>query len=268
MLKSAILIILAVVSINCIPIEVSTGKSVLDRPSPINPEVVSDPKPKETSESPLGWPRSTILHGESNVAQTPTTGTKLISELGQSKPITSPEPKAKRQTDQLSTAFVKPALKRDQQTTSTTNSPKRLSTTTTEPVSLKTPIVHASGSKSKRSADDTTQTTSTTQQASTRAPIISSSNDDNDNSGPHFIRPVPVEQILKNIHEGARTHPPSPTVLHHDENKTEATTVTGETTENNNHHNIYHKASTKKQESAEDEKEDENDDSSEEKKIH
>ncbi|XP_058464878.1 uncharacterized protein LOC131438706 [Malaya genurostris] len=264
MFQAAIIIVLAIGSIGCIPIESSSSNVGLDRPSPINPEVVSDPKPKETLVSASEKPKS----GESWLQKIPAKGDKLSTELDQAEPSISQEPKAKRQIDQPEAPISKPAFKRDQQITTTTSSPKRLSTTTAEPVSLKTPIVHTSGAKTKRSADDGSSTsTNSTRPTSTRAPLISSDNSDNDNSGPHFVRPVPVEQILKNIHEGSRAHQPSPIVLHHDENKTEATNVASDTTGSSSDKKVYHKAASKKSESEEHEQEHDDEDSSEEKKV-
>ncbi|XP_055535194.1 uncharacterized protein LOC129724365 [Wyeomyia smithii] len=204
MLRFVPLILLMSTKINCIPIDSTKSEPTLNRPSPINPEVLGDPKPKESIDS--------------NV---------------------------------LSSAKKNPALKYDQQN----NISKRLSTTTVEPVSLKTPIVHPSGAKTKRSTDESSTKSSTSRPTSTRAPFISSSNDDYDNSGPHFVRPVPVAEILKNLHEAPRqTHAPT-LFLHQGNTAAEATTDTSTSTTVSAQHND-HKANGKTPESEEAEKDD------------
>lgn len=233
MLRFVFLFLLVSTSIYCIPLDSSSSKPEFDRPSPINPEVVSDPKPKETIDSKESWHKSVQISEKSNIQST-------------SSPI-SIESKEKRQTHHTEN----PALRHDQQN----GNPKRVSTTTVEPVSLKTPIVHPSGAKTKRSADETSTTTVTGRPTSTRPPIISSSNDDYDNSGPHFVRPVPVAEILKNLHEAPK-HDHVPIVsLHQDESTAESTTSTSTNTSvspSYNDHKVYHKAISKTQEPKDD----------------
>lgn len=205
---TCVVLLAAVATVSCIPIESETSKAGLVRPSPINPDVVSEPLPDEASTTTTTQATSTR---ETHIQKIPARGTKLSATLDQDKTGTSTSaPKEKRETETAATTPAKSNFRRDQPTTSTA-SHKQVSTTTAEPVSLKTPIVHPSGLKVRRSADEGSSTSKPT--TTTRGPLPTSgsssnsnSNNDDDNSGPHFVRPVPVDQILKNLHEAAPQH--------------------------------------------------------------
>ncbi|XP_065074125.1 uncharacterized protein LOC135698161 [Ochlerotatus camptorhynchus] len=199
MFKTICILTLTLTSVISVPVESPTDSKGLNRPSPINPDVISDPKPQDVSTS---VPPSSPDAG-SHIQKIPAKGEKLSSELDQHKQT------HKRETTSEN-AVSKPAFRRDQATSTSTVAPKHSVTTTHEPVSLKTPVVHSSNTKVKREVESSNATTTT------RAPVISSSNDDNDNSAPHFVRPVPVEQILKNIHDAPKHHEHSQVVSLHD----------------------------------------------------
>lgn len=224
MLKFTCVVLLAVAAtVSCIPIdEPELSKAGLVRPSPINPDVVSEPLPSDAVST------TTQAARESHIQKIPARGTKLSATLDQDK-STSEAPKEKRETATDATTSAKSNFRRDQPSTpSTAHKHAGVSTTTAEPVSLKTPIVHPSGLKVRRSADDTT-TSKTPSSSTTRGPLpdngssSSSSNNNDDNSGPHFIRPVPVDQILKNLHEVAPQHHQT----HHEQDKAVETTTSG-----------------------------------------
>lgn len=231
-------------SVISVPVESSTDSKGLDRPSPINPDVISDPKPQDVSTS---SPPSSTDAG-SHIQKVPAKGEKLSSELDQHK-----------QTHKRETTS-KPAFRRDQTTSTSTVAPKQSVSTTHEPVSLKTPVTHSANTKVKREVESSNATTTT------RAPIVSSSNDYNDNSAPHFVRPVPVEQILKNIHDATKHHEPSQVVSLHD-HETEHVTPSipttaspnGDDTKTVDDHKVHRVSLHKKKNSSEEDKSSEED---------
>ncbi|XP_001845665.2 mucin-5AC [Culex quinquefasciatus] len=261
MLKFTCVVLLAVAAtVSCIPIEPEPSKAGLVRPSPINPDVVSEPLPEEVSTT------TTQATRQSNLQKIPARGTKLSATLDQDKSTTEAPAKEKRETATDSTTPAKSNFRRDQPSTpSMAHKQSGVTTTTAEPVSLKTPIVHPSGLKVRRSADEPTTTTNKTPSSTTRGPLpdsgsSSSSSSNDDNSGPHFIRPVPVDQILKNLHEAAPQHHQQ--VAQHEQAKAivEATTssaVDGESSPGTtvNDHKFHRKNKTTTTEAPEEEEE-------------
>lgn len=218
MFKTICILALALTSVISVPVESPPDSKGLDRPSPINPDVLSDPKPQDVSTN--APPKS--QEGGSHVQKIPAKGEKLSSELDQHK-------QTHRRETTSEHAASKPVFRRDQATSTSTVAPKDSVSTTHAPVSLKTPVDHLSNTKVKREVESSNITTTTT----TRAPIVSSSNNDNDSSPPHFVRPVPVEQILKNIHDAPKHPEPSQVVSLHD-HETEHVTASLPTTVSSN----------------------------------
>lgn len=239
-------------SVISVPVESSTDSKGFNRPSPISPDVISDPKPHDVSTS---APPSSTDAG-SHIQKIPAKGEKLSSELDQHK-----------QTHKRETTS-KPAFRRDQATSTSTVAPKQSVTTTHEPVSLKTPVAHSTNTKVKRQVESSNATIITT-----RAPIVSSSNDNNDNSPPHFVRPVPVEQILKNVHDATKHHEPSQVVSLHDRETKHVTpsipttaspaSPNGDEPKNVDDHKV-HRVSLHKKKNSEEDKSSEEDKTSEE----
>ncbi|KAL9699845.1 hypothetical protein quinque_003286 [Culex quinquefasciatus] len=272
MLKFNCVVLLAVAAtVSCIPIEPESSKAGLVRPSPINPDVVSEPLPEEVSTT------TTQATRVSNIQKIPARGTKLSATLDQDKSTTEAPAKEKRETATESTTPPKSNFRRDQPSTpSAAHKQTGVTTTTAEPVSLKTPIVHPSGLKVRRSADETTTTTNKTPSGSssstTRGPLPdsgSSSSSNDDNSGPHFIRPVPVDQILKNLHEAAPQHHQQVAQHQHEQAKAVVETTTGAADGESspgttvNDHKFHRKNKTTTTEAPEEEEEDGGEDSKE-----
>lgn len=236
-------LVLAVACVNCIPVDSTSSKPVQDGTSDLKLEE----SPSDTSEH-------SEPHG-TNIQKIPTKGTKLSSLLDETESSTTAKPSKTKRQSRSEESSVKPALKQDEE-------PKHRITPAPELVSLKTPIVHASGAKTKRNADGDGVAT-TNRPTSTRAPIPSSNSyDERDNTGPHFVRPVPVEQILKNIHEAPRHHLPSPISSHHEDTEPVDPTPVAEPTDDDNH-KAHHKSFGKQQESKKDEKIEDQDESKE-----
>lgn len=167
-LQEICILALTVASVLSIPVESTSGTKGLDRPSPINPDVVSDPKPQVVSASSPELPPPAA---ESHIQKVPAKGAKLSSEVDKHHKQTHEAPK--------------------------------------------TSDAHETTKKVKRQVESSGTTTTVRSTNTTRAPVVSSA-DENDNSPPHFIRPVPVDQILKNIHDAPKHHEPSQVVSLHD----------------------------------------------------
>ncbi|XP_062550842.1 uncharacterized protein LOC134215731 [Armigeres subalbatus] len=189
MFKIVCILALTVTVVISLPVDSTTESKGLNRPSPINPEVISDPKPKEVSTS---SPEKTTSTEESHIQKIPATGAKLSSEVDQTKPT---QRRGNRRD-------------RTRSTTTTTTTPKNLSEETSEP--SKAPET----TKKVKRAVESSEGATTRSASTTRAPIISSA-DENDNTPPHFVRPIPVEQILKNVHEAPKQHEPSVSLHDH-----------------------------------------------------
>ncbi|XP_052896831.1 putative protein TPRXL [Anopheles moucheti] len=194
----------------------------LSRPSPINPEVASDPKPAALKEV---VPASSTT--ESHIQKVPASGVKLSVEVAKkeetttsssssSTPEQSTKNSQKRSVDSdsdVSTTPKQPAFRRNQPTT-TTEEPSSTtpSSTTSSPVSVKTPI---GTTRSKREVEVTAVPASSTSAATTKrtTTILPPSHTDEED-GPHYVHPVPVDQILKNLNQpekasssGSHHHP-------------------------------------------------------------
>uniref|UniRef100_A0A182LWK5 Uncharacterized protein n=1 Tax=Anopheles culicifacies TaxID=139723 RepID=A0A182LWK5_9DIPT len=176
----------------------------LSRPSPINPDVASDPKPTELK----AVVPSSSSTTESHIQKVPASGVKLSIEVAKNEGTTpsnteqstknNPKRSAESETD-LSTTPKQPAFRRNQPST-TTEQPSSTtpSSTTSSPVSVKTPIGTTRG---KRDVEVTAIPASSSSTAPTkRTTTVAPSNND-DAEGPHFVRPVPVDQILKNLNQ-------------------------------------------------------------------
>ncbi|XP_050072694.1 uncharacterized protein LOC126560786 [Anopheles maculipalpis] len=211
MIKFMYVFVLLAVSCLAIPVE---EHPKLSRPSPINPDVTSDPKPAEVKE--VLSSSSTV---ESHIQKVPAAGVKLSVEVAKNEETSSTSSRSsstslttgqstknnpKRSVDSDSNASSKPPAFRRNQPSTTTEQPSSTtaSSTTSSPVSVKTPV---GTTRSKREVDITAATASSagtnpTKRATTVAPT--SNNDDKE--GPHFVRPVPVDQILKNLNQQER----------------------------------------------------------------
>ncbi|XP_053666090.1 uncharacterized protein LOC128715235 [Anopheles marshallii] len=178
----------------------------LSRPSPINPEVASDPKPTALKEA---VPASSTT--ESHIQKVPASGVKLSVEVAKKEETTTsssstPElptkNNAKRSVDadgDVSTTTKQPAFRRNQPTT-TTEEPSSTtpSSTTSSPVSVKTPI---GTTRSKREVEVTAVPASSTSAGTTKRTTTVAPSHTNEEEGPHYVRPVPVDQILKNLNQ-------------------------------------------------------------------
>uniref|UniRef100_A0A182N1W3 Uncharacterized protein n=1 Tax=Anopheles dirus TaxID=7168 RepID=A0A182N1W3_9DIPT len=206
--------VFALLTASCLALPVEDVASKLPRPSPINPEVASDPKPTDVKEvSTIATSTST----ESHIQKVPASGVKLSVEVAkneqaESSSSTTPEPSknhpkrsVEHESDATSTTAKQPAFRRNQPSTTTEQpSSTTTSSTTSSPVSVKTPI---GTTRSKREVEVTAVPASSAatvvpKRTTTSAP--SSGNDDKD--GPHFVRPVPVDQILKNLNQPDNHH--------------------------------------------------------------
>ncbi|EAT39431.1 AAEL008775-PA [Aedes aegypti] len=194
MLKIICILALTISSVISIPVETTTGSKGLERPSPINPDVISEPKPKEASTSTPDLASSTPA---SHIQKIPAKGAKLSSEV-----------------DQQKQTLKRDSIKEDQLTRTTTSK----SSKTESPSTASTPESHKFSddtTKKVRREVESSETSTNRSTTTTRAPILSNA-DENDNTPPHFIRPVPVDQILKNIHDAPKHHEPSQVVSLHD----------------------------------------------------
>uniref|UniRef100_A0A182HQN9 Uncharacterized protein n=1 Tax=Anopheles arabiensis TaxID=7173 RepID=A0A182HQN9_ANOAR len=184
----------------------------LSRPSPINPDVASDPKPTELKELSPASSSTT----ESHIQKVPATGVKLSIEVAKNEATTSTSPSTdteqttknnpKRSVESDSsasttTAANHPAFRRNQPST-TTEQPSSTtgSSSTSSPVSVKTPIATTT-SRTKREVAVTAATASSSAgtTAAKRTTTVAPATSSDDKEGPHFVRPVPVDQILKNF---------------------------------------------------------------------
>ncbi|XP_055628610.1 uncharacterized protein LOC129770043 [Toxorhynchites rutilus septentrionalis] len=216
-------LVLVLACVNCIPLDSTTSSK------PIDPDVISEEKPEDS----LNFD-SQKLHG-TNVQKVPAKGAKLSVEVDKNESSTTTETSKTKRDTHSEEPLAKSGLKQNEG-----------SSTTTRPESRRAPVV----SKAKRSADEDELST-TNRPTSTRAPIPSSSNyDERDNTGPHFVRPVPVDQILKNIHEAPRHHLPSSVSSHHDDEESVVSTTVAEPS---NNHKAHYKSSKKQPQSSDDE---------------
>ncbi|XP_053675609.1 uncharacterized protein LOC128725864 [Anopheles nili] len=198
-----ILALMAVVSCLALPVE---EHPKLSRPSPINPDVTSDPKPVESKE---GTPASTTTEGNP-LSKVPASGVKLSEEVEKrehaAQTTDHPEkhnPKRSLESEATESSSPKPPAFRRNQPSTTTEQPSSTTTssTTSSPVSVKTPVGTTRG---KREVDITAATVASTvstaaKRTTTVAPSSGANNDDSE--GPHYVRPVPVDQILKNLNQ-------------------------------------------------------------------
>uniref|UniRef100_A0A182WM41 Uncharacterized protein n=1 Tax=Anopheles minimus TaxID=112268 RepID=A0A182WM41_9DIPT len=181
----------------------------LSRPSPINPDVASDPKPTELKEVVPSSSSTT----ESHIQKVPASGVKLSIEVAKNEETTPSNvhteqstknnPKRSVESDaDLSTTTKQPAFRRNQPST-TTEQPSSTtpSSTTSSPVSVKTPIGTTRG---KREVDVTAITASSVSTAPTKRTTTVAPNNNDDAEGPHYVRPVPVDQILKNLNQSEK----------------------------------------------------------------
>uniref|UniRef100_A0A182T5T0 Uncharacterized protein n=1 Tax=Anopheles maculatus TaxID=74869 RepID=A0A182T5T0_9DIPT len=221
------LYVVALLAVSCVAIPIEEQHPKLSRPSPINPDVASDPKPTEVKEV-----SSSSSNVESHIQKVPAAGVKLSIEVAKNEQTSttteeSTKNNPKRSVDSDSNASSKPPAFRRNQPSTTTEQPSSTtpSSTTSSPVSVKTPI---GTTRSKREVDVTAATASSsgttpTKRTTTAAPA--STNDDKE--GPHYVRPVPVDQILKNLNQQEKaTGPVAPEQQHKtekskDENKSE-----------------------------------------------
>ncbi|XP_055610532.1 DNA mismatch repair protein Msh6-like [Uranotaenia lowii] len=260
MLKLACILLVAATCIHGVPVESTSDKSDVTRPVPL---INNEPITESTSEVTKITLSSDSL---SHIQKVPAKGNKLSSELDQTSTISAPKSsKVKRET-KTTTSTPQSTPKREQPTPPA----RRTTTKSTQNVSLKTPIVHPSGAKNKRSVDESEDSIATkpvTQSPNNRTQTTTASNsnnDNDDNSGPHFIRPVPVDQILKNLHDAPKHHPSEGSLI-----VTRATTAAPEATASDvtvDDHKIHHHkttTTTKKPESDEDDDDDDDDDDSE-----
>uniref|UniRef100_A0A182PUP9 Uncharacterized protein n=1 Tax=Anopheles epiroticus TaxID=199890 RepID=A0A182PUP9_9DIPT len=216
MIKFICISALLVVSCLALPVE---EHPKLSRPSPINPNVASDPKPTELKEA---SPASSTT--ESHIQKVPASGVKLSIEVAKNEATTTSSsssststsstteqttknnPKRSVESDSSASTTKHPAFRRNQPSTSTEQpSSTTASSTTSSPVSVKTPIATTTA-RTKREVDVTAATASSAgttlpKRTTTVAPV----NANDDKEGPHFVRPVPVDQILKNINQSERT---------------------------------------------------------------
>uniref|UniRef100_A0A182QAZ6 Uncharacterized protein n=1 Tax=Anopheles farauti TaxID=69004 RepID=A0A182QAZ6_9DIPT len=207
--------VFALLAVSCLALPVEDLTSKLPRPSPINPEVTSDPKPTDGKEvSPIA---TTATSTESHIQKVPASGVKLSVEVAKNEEAlaassTTPEPakdhpkrSVESDSEASSTKAKPPAFRRNQPSTTTEQpSSTTASSTTSSPVSVKTPI---GTTRSKREVDITAATASSaatvaTKRTTTAAPATGS----DDKDGPHFVRPVPVDQILKNLNQPDSYH--------------------------------------------------------------
>uniref|UniRef100_A0A182REN8 Uncharacterized protein n=1 Tax=Anopheles funestus TaxID=62324 RepID=A0A182REN8_ANOFN len=197
--------VFALLAVSCLALPVEEHPK-LSRPSPINPDVASDPKPTELKEA--ASPSSSTT--ESHIQKVPASGVKLSVEVATKDETTTststteqstknnPKRSVELDTD-VTTSTKQPAFRRNQPSTTTEQpSSTTASSTTSSPVSVKTPI---GTTRSKREVEVTaipasSVSTTPTKRTTTVAP---SSNDDAE--GPHYVRPVPVDQILKNLNQ-------------------------------------------------------------------
>ncbi|XP_058067245.1 nucleolar protein dao-5-like [Anopheles bellator] len=168
------------------PVNEATKPQHLSHPA----DTISGPTPAQKKED---------TSTESHVQRIPASGVKLSAEIGTSSATTEPnKKKSERSVDNEGTT-AKAAFRRNQPSTTTVRtSSVAPSSTTSSAVSVKTPIVAA---RSRRDVATSTASTIVPKRVTTFATV--SQNEDNEK--PHFVRPVPVQQILKNLGQSEHT---------------------------------------------------------------